>query len=257
MILFFLKKVHRGLWDNLMLILLINLTFLIPLGLSFLVAPFLFGLNEGLGSGVFLFGVLLLFVWLSAAHKVAAHLVSFTQIRLKDFFKGLVPGLPQALVLLGLAAFTALVAWSSFRFYGRMESSWAIAALALVYVFLLFLFMVWMLQPAMALQKGMGLGLSFRKIGFFILRTLPIISLGLVLLVAEALVSGFLLFMIPGPLGLLLIAHETFRLAERREEFMRNNPEVSVWKIPWKELNKADQEQMGRLKNPLSYFKFS
>jgi hypothetical protein len=253
MIGFLLKKTFFDLWDNLFRTALINLGFI----LSLLVPVFLPGLLAAvpvLPVITLVAGILWCFVYLAAAALSLKAVSDYGSFGFGDFFRNLKAGWPAGILMgvlaLGLWALVTVV----IPFYLAMGSlvDKKFFLLGLLLAALIF----WTLVVAcLALQfffpirarLDAKLAKVFKKcfIIFFDNPGFCIFSFFYNILILG--LSMVLVFLFPGPAGILLYLDEAFRLRLLKYDWLEANPVVGAKrrKIPWDALLIEERERTG------------
>jgi hypothetical protein len=249
MIGFLIKKTFFDLWDNLFKAALINFGFIISLAIPVFV-PGLLQFSPVLSGISLVAGILWCFVYLAAAALSLRAVSDYGSFGFGDFFRNLKAGWPAGILLgllaLGLWALANLV----IPFYLAMNSLVGLLLAALIF---------WTLAlSCLALQFFFPirarLDSKFSKIlrkcfiiffdnpGFCIFSFFHgLLGLG---------ISVFLLFLFPGPAGILLYLDEALRLRLLKYDWLEANPpaegeRVRGRKIPWDALLIDERERTG------------
>ena len=249
MIGFLIKKTFFDLWDNLFRAALINLGFII----SLVIPVFLPGLLESIPalSGITLIaGILWCFVYLAAAALSLKTVSDYGSFGFGDFFRNLKTGWPAGILMgvlaLGLWALITLV----IPFYLAMNSLIGLLLAALIFWTLVVACLAFQFFFPIRARLDTKLTKVLKKCfiiffdnpGFCIFSFFyNLLALGL---------SVILVFLFPGPAGILLYLDEAFRLRLLKYDWLEANPvegngAVKRRKIPWDALLIEERERTG------------
>lgn len=244
MIGFLLKKTFFDLWDNLFRVALINLGFILSLGLLVL-------LITVLGDITVLFYVLILIsvLWFSIYFSAAALSLSavsnYKTFGFADFFKNIKTTWPTGIVF-GLIVFAIFfITTAVIPFYLSMNSMiglllasvifWVFAAAVLSFQFFFAIRSRLDTKPIKIIKKCFIIFLD--NPGFAIFSFLH----NIVILI----LSIFLALLFPGPAGILLYLDEALRLRLLKYDYLEANPDANRRKIPWDALLIEEREKTG------------
>jgi hypothetical protein len=250
MIGFVIKKTFYDFWDNLHRVVLINLGFIVSLGVPVFLAPLLESLPP-LFWMILLGGVLWCFVYLAAAALSLGAVSDYGAFGFGDFFRNLKAGWPAGLVLGFLAMVLWVLAAAAFPFYLGMKSPAGLFLAALIF---------WILAAAVLsfqfyfplrarLDKNLIGALKkcvlifFDNPGFWVC----VFFCGLIILGA----SVFLALLLPGPAGILLFLDEALRLRLLKYDWLDAHPAETSGRgrkgrrIPWDEILAVERERTG------------
>jgi hypothetical protein len=241
MIGFLLKKTFFDLWDNLFKVILLNVGFIasmaIPVcGLSLASVP---------GMGLVLAGMFWCGIYLAAAARVLTAVSDYGSFGFVDFFAGLRGAWPAGLTAGGFMLLTWLLVRVIFPFYLALASPVGLfLAAAVFWIFAgLFLSMQFFLALHFRLERNIARALWKCLLIFM---DNPFFSLfsflhNLILLV----LSVVLIFLFPGPAGVLLYLDEALRLRLLKYAWLEANPQGNRRKIPWDALLVEEREKTG------------
>ncbi|WP_232616874.1 hypothetical protein [Treponema primitia] len=241
---FLIKKSFYDLWDNLFRVVLVNLVFLAFLIAAVLVLP-LFESLPLLGLVFLGFFMLLCFVYLSTAALTLKAISDYSSFGFADFFRNLKSAWPAG-VLLGILFFLGfLFVTMGIPFYFNLGSFLGLLLGSLLFWTLL----IGILALQFYFPIRSRLDTKFFKIikkCFLILldNSFFCIMSGIVSLVILAL-SLPLLFLLPGPGGVLLFLDEALRIRLLKYDWLEANPNADRRKIPWDVLLVDEREKTG------------
>ncbi|MDR2048085.1 MAG: hypothetical protein LBP69_01380 [Treponema sp.] len=243
MIGFLLKKTFFDLWDNLFKVVLLNVGFVasaaIPIcGLFLTPIP-------ALGIGLALAGILWCGVYLAAAARILGAVSDYGSFGFVDFFAGLRRAWPAGLVAGSVMPLVWLLIWVIFPFYLGLNSPVGLFLAAAVFWISvgLLLSMQFFLALHSRLERNIP-GALWKCLLIF--ADNPLFCLfsffhNLILLI----LSVFLIFLFPGPAGILLYLDEALRLRLLKYDWIKANPQENRRKIPWDALLVEEREKTG------------
>ena len=246
MIGFTIKKWFFDYWDNFFLFGLINIGFLVLIALPLYgTLPFA-ETAPLLGLVISSIGIMILFMYTGAVHKIAFLVAKYQKPEWKDFFQSFKPMIKPSLLIGALWLFVAITLFFVFPFYLSLESILGVGALA----FLFWMTILWTLasqyffpvycqldqQLAKTLRKSFILFFDNGGFSFFML-VFKVIILGL---------SGFTAFLMLGPGSIILMSEVMVKLRLYKYDYLEENPEVKRSQIPWRVIMMEDDERVGK-----------
>jgi uncharacterized membrane protein YesL len=246
MIGFTIKKWFFDYWDNFFLFGLINIGFLVLVALP-LYGTLPFAETAPIvGLIISSLGMMILFMYTGAVHKIAFLVANYQKPEWKDFFQSLRAMIKPSVIIGALWLFVAITLFFVFPFYLSLESLLGVGALA----FLFWMTILWTLasqyffpvycqldqQITKTLKKSFILFFDNGGFSFFML-VFKIIILGL---------SGFTAFLILGPGSIVLMSEVMVKLRLYKYDYLEENPQVKRSQIPWRVIMMDDDERVGK-----------
>ena len=247
MIGFLVKKTFFDLWDNMFRIVLVNLGFIVSLGITVLL-PELISLTP-LSIAVRIIGIQWCCVYLAATALSVKAISDYGSFGFADFFRNLKAGLPAGMVL-GLAAlFLFIMARFTIPFYWTMDSIfgwitggiivWTLALSLVSFQFFCAIRARLDTKPLKIIKKCFII--FFDNTGFSLFTFLyTVVTLALSLMLA---------LLLPGPAGLLLFLDEALRLRLLKYDWLEENPPAENTPkrrvIPWDVLLIEERDRTG------------
>jgi hypothetical protein len=244
MIGFLIKKAFFDLWDNLFRIALVNLGFIACM--AFLV--YLPGLFEGipaLNLGLLFFGILGSGVYLAAAAESVKALSDYGSFGFGDFFNNLKKVWPMGLVWGGIVlVFTYLI---TFVLPAYVSLNSLLGLVLGVLVFWLVVIGILSLQFFFPIRARLDtkIGKILKKSFIFFFDNTGFCIFSLFCNFIALVLSVFLVFLFPGPAGILLFLDEGLRLRLLKYDWLEANPQADRKKIPWDALLIEEREKTG------------
>ena len=244
MLRFLIKKVFFDIWDNLVIIMMLNIGFVAPLALFFLAGSF--SDNNGLSLTFITLSVLVFSLFSLGVNGIVYGYSRYQRDGIKGFLDAYRYHIGHAAfhfvfcLLLAFALFYGIPFYFSFRnlfgFFLGMLTFWIVFAflIAIQYYFPL-CFHMEADGPLKTFRKCLlvaadNMGTSF----FLLLRT--VIDLVLTVLTAS---------LLPGLTGIALSRMDTVRLLMKKYDFMEENPEATKKDINWDDLLYEEQKLVG------------
>jgi hypothetical protein len=244
MIGFLIKKTFFDLWDNMFRIVLVNLGFIASVAIPAFI-PTLLQAVPPLAFFVLLVGVLWCFVYLLTASVSLKAVSDYDSFGFHDFFQNLKTLWPAGLILGALVFVMGLLIAVVIPFYIGMASLLGLFLAAVIFWALVIGILALQFYPAVRGRLDQKPLKVIKKcfLLFFDNPGLCIFSLlhNTVLLA----LSLLLVFLIPGPAGILLYLDEALRLRLLKYEWLEANPGENRRKIPWDALLIDDRERTG------------
>ena len=245
MIGFYIKKAFFDAWDNLFSLILLNLGFVLALGLGFLL-PGAGGLPAWASVAIGAVALAAGSVWWSATVFAMKDVADFGSFHIRDIWahvrNGLVPGLQVGAFLI-VGWFVVSVGLPFYLSVGGM-----LGALAAGVIFWCAVILLLALQYYIPLRARLGGGLrkNLRK-SFVMFFDNPGFSVFMFLhCAATFVVSFFLAFLLPGFAGIALAQDVALRLRLYKYDWLEANPEAKRRDVPWEALLKEDQDLVGK-----------
>jgi len=244
MIGFLIKKSFYDLWDNLLLIALINLGFIASASIPLLLPSVLSGIPV-LGFIVAIAGAVWCSIYLVTAALALRTLSNTGGLTFGDFFGGIRKSLVAGLILSVLVIAIAYCLTAAIPFYLAAKSTLGLMAAAMLFwMIVLALLTVQFFPTVKARFEGNPRILLRRCLEIFFDNTLFSIFTALANLVLLAL-SIFLAFLLPGPAGMLMFMDDAVRLRLLKYDWLKAHPEANRKRIPWEEILAEEREITG------------
>ena len=244
MIGFLIKKTFFDLWDNLFRIALVNLGFIACM--AFLV--YLPGLFEGipaLSIGLLFLGILGSGVYLAAAAESVKALSDYGSFGFADFFNNLKKVWPIGLVWGGIVlVFTYLI---TFVLPAYVSLNSLLGLILGVVVFWVVVIGILSLQFFFSIRARLDtkIGKILKKSFIFFFDNTGFCIFSMIHNLIALVLSVFLVFLFPGPAGILLFLDEGLRLRLLKYDWLETNPQGDRKKIPWDALLIEEREKTG------------
>jgi hypothetical protein len=244
MIGFMLKKWFYDLWDNMLVVALLNIGFLVSLAVPF-IAPSALSAVPILAYAVAIAGILWCSTYLIASAMMMNMLSDGGSFTFRDFFVAIKgswrAGMVSGIIMVGVA-YCILVA---IPFYLGSGSTLGLVASATLFWMILLLLLAMQFYPALRSRNPGMLGQTTRKcLELFFDNTIFSFIAAVVNLVLMA-ASFFVAFMLPGPAGCLLLLDEAVRLRMMKYDYLAANPTADRKRIPWDVILAEEKELTG------------
>jgi uncharacterized membrane protein YesL len=246
MIGFTIKKAFFDFWDNLFRIVLMNLGFILLLGIPVFVPYWLYPLGTAASAAAFIIGVLVIFVYAGAVSLMARDISDYLQPGFADFISYVKDSWLSSLLfgLLVLAHIAVLM--TAFPVYASMKNIFGLGAM----VFIFWVSVIWLAAsqyffPLRArLDRSFGKDIKkcfllfFDNTGFTFVLGLGTVFIGVI--------SSFTAFLLPGFAAVLLWLQVSFKLRLMKYDYLEANPDADRKKIPWETLLIDEEERVGK-----------
>jgi hypothetical protein len=241
---FLVKKAFFDMWDNMFRIILMNLGYILVLGVFWgaielaSIAP--------LSIGLLCVGVALLAVYTGAVSRMCSDIADYKQPGFADFLGYVRESFPSSLLLTLIVVVYVFVISVAFRFYGGMNSLVGPLAVALLF----WVTIAWILASQYFFPIQSRLDRKFRKIfrkTFLVFFDNPGFSIGLFLVaVVIFIVSVLTALLLPGIASVLLWWNVAFKLRMYKYDWLEKNPGENRRRVPWDALLIEDRERVGK-----------
>jgi hypothetical protein len=244
MIGFLIKKSFFDLWDNMFKIILVNLGFIASAAVPILIPPLLEGV-PALGIVILAAGVLWCFVYLAGAARTLKEISDYRTFGFAEFFHNIQTTWPAGLVLgliflLGIMLTTLVIPC-----YISMDSILGLLLAALIFWTLIAAALSFQFFLAIRARLDARMTKVIKK-SFIIFLDNPLFCISsFILALMMTVFSVLLVFLIPGPAGILLFLDEGLRLRLLKYDWLEANPGADRRKIPWEALLIDEQEKTG------------
>jgi hypothetical protein len=246
MIGFLLKKTLYDLWDNMFKIVVLNLGFFICTAISLLPAfvPKLFGSNVYV-IALGIIGAFVCSIYLAAVSYTVKVISDHSTFTFADFIKNFKYALPSGITMFVILLLFFFVIFVVIPFYATMGSLLGLVLTALIIWLVVFAVLSLQFYFTVYVRLGQNIIKSFKKC---MLISLDNTGLSIFLLIHNILalmLSVVLVFMFPGPAGILLYLDEAVRLRLLKYDWLEANPGANRRKIPWDELLIEERDKTG------------
>jgi uncharacterized membrane protein YesL len=242
---FTIKKAFFDFWDNLFTIILLNAGFILLAGIPLFLPYWLYPIHGWASIAAFVAGVLLLFVYASAASLMCRDMADYRRPGFPDFIAYLKDGWFSGLAFGVITAVHLVLLLVAFPVYGAMRNFIGLAAM----VFIFWFSVLWLLASLYYFPLRARLDRNVPKIlrkCFLLLfdntAFTVFLGSGAVLIIA---VSFFAAFLIPGPAAVLVWVHAGFKLRLLKYDYLEKNPGADRKNIPWETLIAEEREKVG------------
>ena len=238
---FLLRKTFYNLRGSLPKIVLVNLGFTV----IFFISVFFPGL---FASGVILWGIramgiLLCSIYLCAAAMSVKSISGYRSFDIDCFIKNLKEALPAGIVMGLLLFIIAALMLLALPFYMSIDSLFGLILAAVTFCIVVVVLLSLQFFFAIYARLDTKLHKVFKKCVIIFLEN-PVMSVFLLFCNTAALIISVpLIFLLPGPAGILLFLDEALRLCLIKYEWLQANPEADPRKIPWDRLLAEEREK--------------
>jgi len=241
-----LRKFFYDMWDNLIVITLLNIGFLLFISLTFWLPLRL----PGAGIVLLVIMIYLLFVYICAAAAALGKVSDYRRLTLVDFALNLKGAFVPALVFFTVAAFVFLILWFTIPYYIRMGGIPGLAA-AFFSFWLCVLFLgAFQFYPAVYYRLGMRPIKCLKKCMVIFLDNTGFCIFSLIInLILTVLIIPFpclpFLFLDEG-LRLRIFKYDWLDAQAAEQNNTRYQQDWRKIKIPWAELLEEEKETTGK-----------
>lgn len=248
MLLFTLKKWFFDMWDSVLKLLVLNALFItfiaFPLSMpGWMVAA---GLPEWLAIAVFVAGVVLSVMMVSAIVYVTSLSVDYQSWGLSEFWYGARHLFVRTTLFAAMNVGVFLLLRNAVPFYMAWENTLGYAAVAIMFWLGVFWIMMSQLYLPLYCRMGDPFFKTWKKSLLVALDNPGFTFFLLIVLVGGTIVSEFTAYMFPGIFGLIILVQGAVRLRLKKYDYLEENPEAKRNKIPWRALLQDDRTKIGR-----------
>lgn len=241
---FLVKKAFFDMWDNMFRIIIMNLGYIVILGIFWLAIEA--AVIPVLSIALLIVGIAGFAIYTGAVSRMCAEIADYKQPGFRDFLGFVKESFPSSLLLALIILVYIFVISVAFRFYGGMKS--LAGPLAVALLFWVTVAGLLSLQYFFPIQSR--LDRKFRKIfrkTFLVFFDNPGFSIGLFLVAFIVLVVSILTaLLLPGIASLLLWWNVAFKLRMYKYDWLEKNPGENRKRIPWDALLIEDRERVGK-----------
>lgn len=228
-------------------IVLVNIGFIAIAAIPIFIPPLL---PDALSIAVLSVGVLLCFVYLAASAQCFKNVSDYSVFGFADFFacfkekriwiSGLVMG--------GMALFAALVVSVVIPFYSKIDSPVGIVLAVLVFWILMIGIMSFQFFLPFRSRMDNPVSKTVKKCFIVFFDNTAFCLMCLFYVIVLAVLSVILVFLLPGPTGIILFLDEALRLRLLKYDWLEENPapqSAKRRKIPWDAILIDERENTG------------
>jgi hypothetical protein len=246
---FLLKKTFFDLWDNAFRMALLNAGLLVSVAFFLLVrrlAAFLPLPSTAVSASVFFLGTLWCFVYLSAASVCVKNISDYGSFGFSDFLRALRSAWTGGIAYGVYFCVSAAAVIFAIPFYLLLDSTVGLVAASAVFWTIVASGTI--LQYFFAVRSRLGAtNAKAAKKCVLLFIDNPLFFIGTMLLsVLFFAVSVFLIFLFPGPAGVLLFADEALRLRLLKYDWLEQNADSDYKFIPWDTILAEEREKTGK-----------
>jgi len=247
---FLIKKTFFDMWDNLFRIIILNLGYIIALGIAVFL-PYLTQFIPLVPQAVLLFVLLFLSVSIISVYSGAASCIvrdisDYLEPGFKDFYKYIKETYKPSLLFALVNTLIFFLLSLAMPFYLSVKSLLGPLAFALLF----WIAVIWIISCQYFFPIQSRLDKSFKKNlkkMFLVFFDNTAFSVGLLIgSTAIFIISTFTAFMLPGIATVLLWVNVGFKLRLYKYDYLDAHPEVNRKKIPWEALLIQDKERVGK-----------
>jgi uncharacterized membrane protein YesL len=246
MIGFMIKKAFFDFWDNLFRIILLNLGFILLLGIPVFLPYWVYPLHVALSVVSFAAGIFLLFVYAGAASLFVRDISDYSSPGFAEFYGYVKESWPAGIGFGIIVIAHIALLMVAFPVYSSMKNIFGLAAMVFIFwMSVLWIFASLYFFPVRArLDKNILKILKKCFLLFFDNTAFTLfLAFGMTLIVA---VSTFTAFLLPGPAAALLWLQVAFKLRLMKYDYLEAHPEAERKKIPWEILLLDEEERVGK-----------
>jgi hypothetical protein len=245
MIGFFIKKAFFDGWDNLLILALLNLGYIIII-VAVLAAPTAFPTSLSATLLLLLACVFLFYFYSGGVARYTAELAADRSPELRNFLQYCRESLKTSAALAGITGVQLIILSVGFPFYLSVGGIFSMIALSILFwvSVLWWLVSLWVYPVSMQLETSVKLQLKKSAI-LFLDNTGFTIFLGFYSLF-NFFFSIVTAFLIPGFAGIRLSRQIALKLRMYKYDYLEENPGADKKNIPWSALLIEDKEKMGR-----------
>lgn len=241
---FLIKKTFFDMWDNLILIAIMNLGFILAAGFA-IYLPMLFKSVPALFFSTLFLGIVIFFFYTGAVSGMVSLIADYGRPGWNDFLKYLKEFYRPSLFFSGLNIALVLLFSIAFPVYGRMKS--IIGTLASSMLFWVLILWILAIQYFFPVQSRLDRHFfkTLKKM-LYILLDNPLFTVGLLFCTGLLfIVSAFTAFLLPGISTILLWHNVALKLRLYKYDYLEEHPDDRR-SIPWEVLLLEDKERVGK-----------
>ena len=246
MIGFLLRKTLYDLWDNMFRVVVLNLGFFICSAVLLLPAlvPSLFSSTVFLILFSFL-GSLICSIYLAAVAFTVKTISDYGTFTYAEFIHNFKYAWPAGIAMFIVLLIFLLVIHIVIPFYSTMGSVIGLVLSMIIIWLLFFALLSFQFYYSVYARLGQNVIKSFKKCMLISLDNTGLAVFLIIHNILALMLSVVLVFMFPGPAGVLLYIDEALRLRLLKYDWLEANPGADRRKIPWDELLIEEREKTG------------
>ena len=190
-------------------------------------------------------GILVCSVYLSAAAFSIRAISDYGVFSFGDFLKSFKVSWPAGLVMGGLIFLIFIIVTFVLPFYGAMGNLAGLALSAIIFWTTILGLLSFQYYFTVYTRLGSNVVKSFKKCMLISMDNTGFSIFMILNNLAALIISVFLAFMFPGPIGVLLYLDEALRLRLLKYDWLEANPDANRRKIPWDALLIEEREKTG------------
>ena len=241
---FCIKKTFFDFWDNLFLIVLLNVGFILVLGIA-VYLPSLLNFSPFLSiCGLFL-GILLFCIYLGGVVPMTKEISDFQSVSLASLPRYIYENLVPSLVIGAIVIIQVALVAVAFPFYMNIGGIVGLSVASLLFWTSVFWWLASQYFWPLFCRLDGGIRKSLKKsVLLFFDNAWFTIFLGIGSLFLLS-ISVFTVFLVPGFAVLLLWHQVAFKLRLYKYDYLEENPGADRKRIPWAALVQEDREKIG------------
>jgi len=190
-------------------------------------------------------GILVCSVYLSAAAFSIRVISDYGVFSFGDFFKSFKVTWPAGLVAGGLIFLVFIIVTFVLPFYAAMGNLAGLALSAIIFWTTIFGLLSFQYYLTVYTRLGSNVIKSLKKCMLISIDNTGFSIFMILNNLAALIISVFLAFMFPGPIGILLYLDEALRIRLLKYDWLEANPDANRRKIPWDALLIEEREKTG------------
>ena len=246
MIGFLLKKTLYDLWDNMVRIVVLNIGFYICTAIFLVPSLIPKVLNsDALIIALGVFGALVCSVYLAAVSYTIKVISDYGTFTFADFIRNFKFAWPSGIAMFVIFLLYLFVFFIVIPFYAKMESLFGLIVTAVIIWLVVFTVLSFQFYFSVYFRLGQNIVKSFKKCMLIALDNTGLSVFLFVHNIFALILSVVLIFMFPGPAGVLLYIDEAVRLRLLKYDWLEANPGADRRKIPWDALLIEERDKTG------------
>lgn len=241
---FLIKKWFFDFWDNMIRVVLINLGFVLMMGIV-VYLPYLLRFSTVVSFIGGAIGVVIFTIYMGAASLMARDIADYDATGFKEFW-GYVKEVWKSTLAFSAVTILELILFTvAFPFYLSMGGFLGLGAVAIIF----WISIAWILASQYYFPIRARLDTNIKKIfkkSFIVFFDNTLFSIGL--LICSVIILGislFTAFLLPGITSILLWHQAAFKLRLKKYDYLEENPDVKRNQIPWDALLIEEKEKVG------------
>ncbi|MDC7125542.1 MAG: hypothetical protein PQJ46_08235 [Spirochaetales bacterium] len=245
MISFLIKKSFFDAWDHLFGIILMNIGFILCLGLMIFLPSLVEGSSTLLMAICLIPGFFIGHIFAGIASVLLLEVSDYKSISWNQLKNGLFKTWKVSIFVGFINSLFLLAVIIGIPFYLSMGSFVGLAGASVIFwVAIFWLSLVQYFFPILIRMDG-GIKVSLKKSALVALDNPGFSLFTLLFSIILFLLSAVLVFLLPGVGAVLLFQQDAFKLRLYKYDWLEEHPELKGEKIPWTELLEEDKENIG------------